>query len=197
MNGITQSLGLLLLAIVLLLLELFIPSGGLITVFAAAALIASMAAAFSHSVAFGTLHVIVTAVLVPTVVALMIRWWPHSAIGRLVLNIPPEGDARLSDAGTDITLGTLIGRVGTAKTKMLPSGAIRIDGRNYDAVTRGVAIEKGQYIEVVEVTGTRIVVVPVDEQRARAAVQEQTATPSTLSQPTEELIPDPFDDPLI
>ena len=50
MSRVTESYGLLLLAVALLALELFVPSGGLISVLAGAAVIASIGLAFAHSV---------------------------------------------------------------------------------------------------------------------------------------------------
>ena len=196
MNGIAESYALMLLAAVLLVLEIFVPSGGLISILAGIALIGSIIVAFAHGTAFGTLQVILSAILVPALLAMMVRWWPHSTMGRLILNIPPEGNQRLSDSGADESLSLLVGRIGKAKSKMLPSGAIRIDGRTFDAVTRGVAIAAGEYVEVIEVKGTRIVVVPADEEQARADQGSQPPDENRLARPVEELIPDPFDDPL-
>lgn len=198
MNAITQTYGLMVLAIALLVLEVFVPSGGLISILAGAALIASISVAFTYSVAFGTFQLALSAALIPAMIAMLIRWWPHSVMGRLILNIPPEGDERLSDPGNDPSLGMLIGRVGKARTKMLPSGAIRIDGKSYDAVTRGVAVEKGSFVEVVEVKGMTVVVVPIDAERARVAEAQRTPTKAsqkeTLETPIDELIADPFED---
>ena len=54
----------------------------------------------------------------------------------------------------------LMGRVGVARTKMLPSGAVEIDGQMIDAVTQGQAIEPGTYVVVSEVRANRVVVRP-------------------------------------
>lgn len=49
--------------------------------------------------------------------------------------------------------GTLLGRQGTAETVLRPSGKVSIDGKMYDAYTRGDYIQKGQTVEVISEEG--------------------------------------------
>ena len=44
---------------------------------------------------------------------------------------------------------SLVGKTGTAETVLRPSGKVMIDGKMYDAYTRGDFIEKGQNVEVI------------------------------------------------
>ena len=87
----------------------------------------------------------------------------------------------------------MVGKVGTARTPMLPSGAISIDGRTIDAVSQGLAIDPGARVVVVEVKANRVVVRP-------AADGERPSGPKgvedVLSQPLDALGLDPLDDPL-
>jgi membrane-bound serine protease (ClpP class) len=48
---------------------------------------------------------------------------------------------------------SLLGRRGTAETVLRPSGKVLIDGKMYDAYTRGDYIEKGQMVEVISEEG--------------------------------------------
>lgn len=48
---------------------------------------------------------------------------------------------------------TLVGKTGTAETVLRPSGKVMIDGKLYDASTRGDYIQKGQSVEVVSEDG--------------------------------------------
>jgi len=50
--------------------------------------------------------------------------------------------------------------LGTARTKMLPSGIVLINGKKYDALSDGLPIDEGQPIRVVAVKNNRIIVVP-------------------------------------
>ena len=60
----------------------------------------------------------------------------------------------------------LQGRVGVAKTKMLPSGAIIIDGTAYDAISDGMPIDPGEPVRVISVRANRVLVRPATVQEA-------------------------------
>ena len=51
---------------------------------------------------------------------------------------------------------SLIGRTGTAETVLRPSGKVMIDGKMYDASTRGDYIQKGQTVEVISEEGSSL-----------------------------------------
>ncbi len=57
---------------------------------------------------------------------------------------------------------TLLGKRGTAETVLRPSGKVLIDGRLYDASTRGDYIQKGQVVEVISEEGPSLKVRPLD-----------------------------------
>ena len=86
-----------------------------------------------------------------------------------------------------------MGRVGITRSKMLPSGAVEIEGQMVDAITRGKAIEPGQYVVVTEVRANRVVVRPAkpDERPGRPIADDDP-----LSRPIDELGLESLDDPL-
>lgn len=51
---------------------------------------------------------------------------------------------------------SLLGRTGTAETVLRPSGKVLIDGKMYDAYTRGDYIQKGQTVEVISEEGSSL-----------------------------------------
>jgi membrane-bound ClpP family serine protease len=183
------------LGLVLLLLELFIPSAGVLGFLAIMALVTSVVTVFRYEgMASGTAYLTAVVVLLAAMALLLIRWWPNTPIGRRILNLPrpPPRGPRHDDASNERKARSeLVGQIGRAKTKMLPSGAIVIAGRTYDAVSQGGPIEVGQAVKVVDVRANRIVVRPT---------QEKPPTPSqppdTTDRPLDVVVPDPFDDPL-
>jgi membrane-bound serine protease (ClpP class) len=62
-------------------------------------------------------------------------------------------------------LKSLVGRLGRAKSKMLLSGVIIVDGRTVDAVSESMPIEVGQIVRVVQVRGHGVVVRPADDEQ--------------------------------
>jgi membrane-bound ClpP family serine protease len=184
--GLLVALGL-----VLVLMEVFLPTGGLIGFLSVASLAAGIALAFYHggsTTGFGFLAVAVVAV--PVVLAMAFRFLPDTAIGRRLLPHLPTPDEVLPDSEERRRLRGLVGKVGRAKTPMLPSGAVLIEGHTIDAVSEGMAIERDQPVRVIAVRGTRVVVRPLDE--------NEPVSPSddVLSRPIDSLGFDPFSDPL-
>ncbi|QDS97625.1 NfeD family protein [Adhaeretor mobilis] len=163
----------------LIVLEVFIPSGGVISFFAVVALVASLVMAFRRDLTTGLSFIMISLVAVPSVVGLAFKAWPHTPMGRSFLGeLPDEEDSKPHDARR-----ALVGRVGVARTKMLPSGSVLVDDQLLDAVSQGRAIDPGQAIVVVEVSSNRVVV--------RAAQQHEAAGLATsqkelLTKPLEE-----------
>jgi membrane-bound ClpP family serine protease len=88
-------------------------------------------------------------------------------------------------------LRQLVGKTGQAKSMMLPSGAVEVDGHVVDAVSQGMPIEPGERVRVVEVRGTMVVVQPLGE-----APAVERGADDVLAQPIESLGIDPFEEPL-
>ena len=162
MDALFWSIILLVVGIGLVTMELFIPSGGILSVLAALAVAASLVVAFGGGLSAGAVMLAVTLLVMPLVFAAAVRWWPYTPLGRQMVLHAPEREADvLPDTPEYQGLPALIGRRGVAKTKMLPSGAVVIDGRIYDAVSEGMAIDPGQPVRVKAVRMNRIVVAPV------------------------------------
>jgi len=166
----------------LAILEVFLPSGGLIGFLSAATIIAAVVLAFRQGSIVGLAVLSGTLVAVPVVVALALKFWPDTPMGQRMLLQPPESDEILPDVPRQRQLKALIGRLGHAKSKMLPSGAVTIDGHTIDALSEGIPIEIGQRVRVIEVRGNRVVVRPTDDE------MPSDADPNPLARPIE----DPF-----
>ena len=183
------------LGLILLILEFFIPSGGALAVACALSFLAAIVLGFLAGRWHGVTVLLSVCFIVPAAVAAAVRWWPDTPIGRLILiQRPKSADEVLPQTVAYRGLKDLIGRRGQAKGLMLPSGLVLIDGKSYDAVTDGMAIESGQAVIVVNVSTQRLVVrpdttIPAELAEAipdPAAVPEQTAGPLVAD------IPDPF-----
>jgi membrane-bound ClpP family serine protease len=191
------SIVLLIVALALIVLELFIPSGGVLGFLAAIAAIASIVVAFVDGPRQGMIMLIVTGVLIPIVLVSAVRWWPHTPIGRLILiGRPEDPDDVLPDSEEYRGLRELIGKVGETKSKMLPSGAIVLDGRTYDAVSEGMPIDAGSRVKIVAVRTNRIVVQPTDSLPEPQASAEDKEGEDLLSRPVDSLGLDGLNDPL-
>lgn len=167
------SIGLLLLALVLLVLEIFIPTGGLLGVLCGTAFVSSVVSMFFYSVTAGLLLIMGSAITSPFLVLGLARVWVRSPVARR-LAVGDQGPTRtFDDAGEDLpehdrddpdaveaaraaarrsrqaALDALVGREGIADTDLRPAGFIRLEGRRLDGMAESALIEAGTRIRVV------------------------------------------------
>jgi membrane-bound ClpP family serine protease len=187
---LTWAIVLLLLGLGLVLLEVFVPSGGVIGVLAVLAVMGSVVMAFYAGPMTGMTFLLLSLVAMPAAFAFAVKVWPDTPLGRRILIKVPTSEEVLPDDPERRLLQELVGKVGRAKSLMLPSGAAEIAGRTVDAISEGVTIEPGTLIRVVEVRGKRVVVRPAGDD-----VPDPNAA-DELSRPIESLGLDPFQDPI-
>jgi membrane-bound ClpP family serine protease len=189
LHPLAWSILLMLVGCVVLVLEVFIPSGGVLAIVSTALFVGSILIAFQEGPVSGFAFVATTVVLVPAVLALAFKYWPKTKIGKAFIGeLPNEKDITPDDPRRE-----LIGRVGVTRSKMLPSGAVEIDGQMIDAMTQGQAIEPGQPVVVIEVRGNRVVVRPAKESERN---QRGISSGDMLNRSIEELGIESLDDPL-
>lgn len=189
------SIVLFLIALAIIALELFVPSGGMLGVLAALAVIGSLVLGYLSSWAFGATMTVVVIVVVPLVIASALKWWPHTPIGRLILNTPPESsDEVLPENDPRYELRELIGTFAIARTKMLPSGIVRIGDRSYDAVAEGQAIEPGQTVKIVGVDLNRLEVRLADVPAIGDIGAREGTETGRGSTPGDDVLARPLDD---
>lgn len=164
----------------MIVVEMFVPSAGILGVVAASFLIAGVIVAFFKSLFFGLSILTATSLAMPVLFWLLVKIWPLTPIGKAILM--NDTIEVLPESRTD----TLVGQVGVAKTKMLPSGTIVLDGKQHDAVSEGFAISPGDVVKVISARGNRVYVEPYDGEvdEDGRAVDLDTGP---LSTPLEEL----------
>ena len=173
----------------LVVMEIFIPSGGVLGFLSLVAIVGGVVMAFRNSATTGFAFIAITLIGVPMVIGLAFKYWPQTPMGRAFLGeLPDEHEIRPHDPRR-----ALVGHLGIAKSKMLPSGSVEIDGRLIDAVSQGSAIDPGQAIVVVEVRGNRVVVRAADDDEIK---QQSGFAENLLDTPAEELGIDTLEDPL-
>jgi membrane-bound ClpP family serine protease len=174
----------------LAVLEVFIPSGGILGFLAICAILASIVVAFMEGSGPGLIFLATAIFGLPLVIVFALKYWPRTAIGQKVLLVAPGSDEVLPEDDQRRELRKLIGQEGRAKSPMLPSGVISIDGRSLDAVSEGVPIEPGQAVRVIDVQATTLVVRPVEE----GGPVRVAPGSDPLSRPIDAVGPDPFED---
>lgn len=159
MDPIIWAVLLLVLSLLLVAVEMFVPSQGIIGVLAVVAAIAANVLAFyTKGMTVGSLFILATLVLLPSSFGLMIKLWPKTSMGRRVLLDIPSGDEVLPPADPRRQLAQLVGRSGRAKTMMLPGGTVEVEGHIYEAVSEGMPIEAGDPVLVTQIRHNRLIV---------------------------------------
>lgn len=192
---------LLLLACAFIVVELFVPvpTGGLMGFLAVVAMLAAVGLGFLQGPVAGFATLLITVVGIPLFLSLSLKIFPKTSMGRRVLLSPPKSEDVLPDAIRSRALEQHVGQLGRAKSKMLPGGIVEIDGRSFNALTEGMPLEAGQWVRVLRVEGTSLVVRPAETAELPPALSgdEPPDERSRLQQPVDRIAPDPFQDPLV
>jgi membrane-bound serine protease (ClpP class) len=167
-------------------LELFVPSGGVLAVVALLALLGSLVFGFLQGIVFGLGLLLILVVGLPFLIWYMLAIWQSTPIGRRLL-LDPEEDPALQPNEELERHKALLGKTGTAKSLMMPSGMIEIDGQRFDAVSAGMPIDPGTSVVVVHVDGINLTVRP-----ARFASKPITPPASPTEDRHVAEIEDPF-----
>lgn len=147
-------------ALLLILAEVFIPSGGLISLIAAAIGIAGIVCLFRVDAKWGAAGTLAAIVLAPSVFFFGLRVLPSTGIGRKMLfGESGRHDPVLKDSAGEFD--ALLGMEGDALTDLRPVGAIRIGGKRVDALSEVSFIRAGTRIRVTAVEGAQVKVRPV------------------------------------
>jgi membrane-bound ClpP family serine protease len=180
---------LLVLALAIVILELFVPSGGILGVLAACSLVASVVMVHrEHGLNVAAVYLLVLVVSAPLFFTSAIKWWPRTPIGRRVLNLVPGREKEFAGTSMYDKTRSLVGRKGIATSVLMPSGAVRIEDRILDVVSEGIPIEKGDAVQVIHVEGPLIVVRRCEETPGKVT---DPTDPSRTSE-SDLLMEDPF-----
>jgi len=154
MNAILFSILLQLSAGIVVLAEIFIPSGGILAALATGLFGYSLFLLFSNvSVTAGSFALCLDLIFVPIIILFGFKRLGQS---RMALNTRLSREEGVVSQSKD--LDAFLGQTGIATSALRPSGTAEINDKRVDVVTRGAFIEKGTSIEVIAVTGNQVIV---------------------------------------
>jgi len=147
---------------VLIVAEVFVPSGGLISIFALACLIGGAVIFFQHSATAGWIGVGIAFVMIPGVLIFAYRIFPKTRFGKSVTLTPPK--RQQGDAIPDTSeLKELLGEVGVVLTPLRPVGMCDFSGQRVECVAEGGYIDKDKKVKVIDVESTQLTVRMIEE----------------------------------
>lgn len=143
------------LGLLLVVLEAFVPSGGLIGLLAGGLIVYGVALAFWQSTELGWKFLVGVGLALPCAVGLGLFFWPRSPMAKYFALAPPETEEIVEQRGD---LDHLVGQFGRALTPLRPAGVVSFEGRRHDGQAQDGMIDSGTLVEAIAVRGRRLIV---------------------------------------
>jgi membrane-bound serine protease (ClpP class) len=141
----------------LIIAEVFVPSGGIISICALACLIGGLAIFFRHSTIAGWTGIVIAVIMIPSVLVVGYKILPKTRFGKNVTLAPPQrpqGDAVPDTA----ELKELSGAVGVVITPLRPVGMCDFSGQRIECVAESGYVDKDEKVKVINVESTQVTV---------------------------------------
>ena len=155
-GNLTALIVLLAAGILLVGAEIFVP-GAVVGTMGVLCLVGAAWVAFGISTTLGTYVSVGIVLALAVTMALWIKFFPRSTIGRM-MTLSQDGQTFKSSESKE----SLVGKTGVAQTELRPAGYARIDGKRIDVVTEGGLVPKGAPLLVTHVEGNRVIVRKVE-----------------------------------
>ena len=159
--GITLILA----GVLLIVLEVFVPSAGILSMLAVGCIIAGNVFLFRFDSFWGWIGVTGSCLLAPSALWGAMTILPNTKMGRVMMG--PSGE-EIAEQVREVQQqhmaerSPLMDKTGEALTDMRPSGTVLIDGERVDAIAVGGIIDRGAGVRVSRVDGLTIEVRSID-----------------------------------
>ncbi|MCC6426342.1 MAG: hypothetical protein IT435_05935 [Phycisphaerales bacterium] len=163
------GLALLAVAALLLVVELFIPSAGMIATMSILSAIGGLVCLWRYDALWGAIGTLGTMIAGPLIFFQGLKIWRQTPLGRKMVGEPTEEEIearRAQEEREARELLALIGSEGEAVTDLRPVGVVRIKGKRFDALSETILIPAGSKVRVTVAEPNQIKVRPVDDHRA-------------------------------
>lgn len=142
------------------IIELLLPTGGLLAVLCIGCAVASIVLGFMHDPTFGMVLLAGYAVAAPFMLVYGLRFATRSPLGKKLV-LSAEIPARTAVDGASVAPALpAVGETGEAITPLRPAGFVRLGGKRIDATAEGDLIDAGTPVEVVSVRDGQVRVRP-------------------------------------
>jgi membrane-bound ClpP family serine protease len=197
-DPLIYAFALYLVALLLFIIDLFIPTGGILLVCGAICEVIAIYFGFRSSTTTGLLMLLLVLVTVPVLFFVFLRAWPHTPIGRRVTLAPKQN----AEPGLKDELRNLIGFVVVNRWPLAPTGQIQIGRRRYNAMSSdGSLIDIQLRVKVIDVHERMLVVCQTSEPLSdpnstsiKPGTNSQIETVDPLQIPAENLGIESLDD---
>jgi membrane-bound ClpP family serine protease len=146
--------------LVLFVIELFVPSGGLLGLCSAGCAVAGVVCLFKVNTTLGAVASLVILVAIPFLIGYSLKLLPHTPIWKWLtlkdVTRATTGVGRAAVSGPAPAPDSLVGAQGKAVTDLHPVGTCLINGRRTECLAVGSMIEAGTAVTVVSADGMQV-----------------------------------------
>lgn len=142
-----------------LILEIFIPSYGVLCVVGVGLLIAAIVKTFAYGGdTAGIIAIIACCIFLPTMAYVSVKYWRQTPIGRRI--VPPNPVLTEADLASLTKLNALIGQTGKAVSPLRPVGICTFEGKRLSCVAEVGAVDAGVYVVAMGIKNGNLTVRP-------------------------------------
>lgn len=154
MNNLALPIFLQLMGILVIIVEVIVPTGGILAIFSTGLIGGSLYLVFTKaSSTAGYLFVVADVIVIPLSVFIGFKLLAKSPAA-LKRSLSKEDGVQSQSPELEMYMGL----EGIAATDLRPSGVAVIDGKRLDVVSRGEYLERSSNVVVIAVTGNQIIV---------------------------------------
>jgi membrane-bound serine protease (ClpP class) len=146
------GLALMLIAGVMLVIEVFVPTAGLLGFAAAITALIGVVCLWRYNEYYGAGGLLTSMIVGPTIAYYGLKLYRHTPLGRKMIGVPDdevvEAQQREEELRKDAE-DALMGKEGIAMTDLRPVGMIQVGDQRLDALAEVVFIQRGSRVRVV------------------------------------------------
>ncbi len=145
--------------IVAIVIEIFVPAGGVIGFVGFGVIISSIVLSYvKYGVIIGTIFLSLSLIFLPVIITLAFKIFPYTFMGKIFIlkYFQKKEDGFTSHDEENYII--LLNKEGVSINRLHPIGQALIDSKKFDVTTNGEFIDKNEKIKVVKVEGNKIVV---------------------------------------
>ena len=150
-------------AVLLFIIEVLVPTGGVIGLVALAVAIGGVVAFWQADPVWGVSSLLTLIVLVPLMINFALKVFPHTPVGKHLILGGDDGDDERSSAEANARERAererevaLVGLEGEAATDLRPIGSATFDGRDVEVTAETGFIERGERVRITKVSGKTV-----------------------------------------
>lgn len=150
------------LALLLIVLEVFLPSAGILTIGAISSMVAAVVLCYRQDPMLGVGAAICGVIAAPGTLFLTVKYWHLSPLGKAICPDPPPVAPGEAIPDRD-ELTALAGQSGEVVTPLRPVGTCSFNGHRVECVSEWGVVDAGTRVEVTSVQGSQVKVRPLSE----------------------------------